>query len=185
MLERPLLVLDLDETLIWATRDEPPAPPSFRVHPYHVTKRPHLDEFLDTVLRWFQCAVWTSAGTSYATAVVSEVFRDPSELAFVWDATRCTHRYSRETNEHYWVKDLRKVARKGFPLTRVLMIDDSPEKLERQYGNHLRLRPFEGDVDDRELRDVLPFLDWIRTQDNFRKIEKRNWRSRSPGYGSA
>ena len=56
------------------------------------------------------------------------------------------------------------------------MIDDSPEKLRRQYGNLLRVSPFEGDDDDRELADILPFLDWIRTQEDFRKIEKRNWR---------
>ena len=53
---------------------------------------------------------------------------------------------------------------------------DLRENARRNYGNHLRLHRFEGDPEDRELRDVLPFLDWLREQENFRTIEKRNWR---------
>jgi RNA polymerase II subunit A small phosphatase-like protein len=97
---------------------------------------------------------------------------------FVWNVSRCTQRFDPDTAEHYWLKDLKKVKRRGFQMQRVLMIDDSPEKLGRQYGNHLRLIPFEGDPEDRELLDVLPFLDWIRDRDDFRIIEKRDWRTR-------
>lgn len=39
------------------------------------------------------------------------------------------------------------------------MLDDTPQKLERNYGNHLRISPFEGDPDDSELANVVPFLD--------------------------
>ena len=176
--ERPLLILDLDETLLWATADEPDAPYDFHAFGYYVTKRPHLDIFLENAFSWFDVAVWTSSGEDYATAVVAEVFDDPSKLLFVYSSSRCTQRYDSDTAEHYFLKDLKKVKRKGFPLNRILMIDDSPEKLRRQYGNHLCLRPFEGDQGDRELLDVLPFLKWIRTQDDFRKIEKRDWRRR-------
>ncbi len=66
---------------------------------------------------------------------------------------------------------------KGFDLRRVLIIDDSPEKLQQNFGNHLQLRPFEGQPADRELLDVLPFLKSLKECDNFRKIEKRGWRS--------
>jgi len=178
MPERPLLILDLDETLVWATREASEAPFDFRVFGYYVTKRPHLQTFLENVFLWFDVAVWTSSGEHYASAVVAELFGDPSKLLFVWSSSRCTERIDRDSGEQYNLKDLKKVKRMGFTLTRSLMIDDSPEKLRRQYGNHLRLLPFEGDPDDRELLDVLPFLDWIRTQDDFRRIEKRNWRKR-------
>ncbi len=56
------------------------------------------------------------------------------------------------------------------------MIDDTPRKLSRHYGNHLGLTVFEGDPDDRELLDVLPYLEWLRGQPNFRRIDKRGWR---------
>jgi len=177
-MKRPLLILDLDETLLWASEDQPEKGYDFRAFPYFVTKRPHLDVFLEAVLAWFDLAVWTSSGEDYAKATVSKLFEDPSSLNFVWASSRCTQAYDQDTLEAYALKDLKKVKRKGYPLERVLLIDDSPEKARRQYGNHLHLRPFQGDPHDRELLDVLPFLDWIRNQDDFRKIEKRNWRAR-------
>ncbi len=56
------------------------------------------------------------------------------------------------------------------------MIDDTPEKLERNYGNHVRIRPFEGQADDTELRDLIPFLNWLCSVEDLRSVEKRNWR---------
>jgi RNA polymerase II subunit A small phosphatase-like protein len=174
--ERPLLILDLDETLIWARESLREAPYDFRACQYYVTRRPFLAEFLAAVFEWFRVAVWTSSGEQYADAVVSELFGRTAPLEFVWNATRCTQRLDEETGVPCWLKDLGRVKRKGFPLERVLVIDDSPEKLRRHYGNRLPVSPFEGNEDDRELADVLPFLDWIRLQENFRKIEKRDWR---------
>jgi len=178
--DQALLVLDLDETLVWATEEEPEVAHDFRAFDYFVVKRPHVDVFLKSAFQWFSVAVWTSAGEDYARAVVEEVFEHPSDLCFVWSSSRCTQRYDRRKAAYYWLKDLKKVKRLGFPLSRILMIDDSPEKLQRQYGNHLHLEPFKGDPDDRELLDVLPFLRWIRDLDDFRAIEKRNWRTRGP-----
>jgi RNA polymerase II subunit A small phosphatase-like protein len=175
--QRPLLILDLDETLVWGTEAPPGTGFDFRAFRYFVTKRPNLDPFLSRTSAWFELAVWTSAGEEYAHRVVSEVFADPSTLAFAWSASRCTQRYDHETRKLYNVKDLKKVKRRGYALERVLVIDDSPEKLERNFGNHLRIAPFEGDPADRELLDLLPFLKWIKHQEDFRKIEKRNWRT--------
>ncbi len=176
-MELPLLILDLDETLVFARSLAVGRSWDFRATEYVVTKRPYLDQFLDTVFGWFRVAVWTSSGVEYAREVVQEVFVEPSRLAFLWTSARCTRRYDRESQQFYDIKNLTKVRRAGYRLEQVLIIDDSPEKLERNYGNHLWLRPFEGNSSDRELLDVLPYLDWIRYQSNFRKIEKRTWRS--------
>jgi RNA polymerase II subunit A small phosphatase-like protein len=102
--------------------------------------------------------------------------RDRPQLKFVWSRDRCTQCLDSELLDYYWLKDLKKVKRLGYPLERVLMIDDSSEKLQRQYGNHLRVRPFVGGTDDTELRDVLPFLETLRASENLRAVEKRFWR---------
>jgi len=175
-MKTPLLILDLDETLLWATETAPASGFDFRAFQYFVIRRPHLDVFLHEAFSWFEVAVWTSSGEDYARRVVNEIFDDPSTLEFVWTASRCTQRIDDETRKAYALKDLKKVRRRGYALERVLMIDDSPEKLRRQYGNHLRLEPFEGDPNHSELLDVLPFLEWLKDQENFRRVEKQSWR---------
>ena len=60
------------------------------------------------------------------------------------------------------------------------MIDDSPEALADHFGNHLKLQPFEGQANDSELRDVLPFLKWLSGIENLRSVEKRRWREFFP-----
>lgn len=175
-MEHALLILDLDETIIWATEEDTSEGFDFWAFEYRIRKRPHLDAFLRDVARWYHLAVWSSSGDEYARMVVEHVFRGEIPIRFVWARSRCTRRLSEITGEVYFVKDLKKVKRQGFDLARVLLIDDSPEKVERNYGNHLRLRVYEGQSDDRELLDVLPFLKWLKDQEDFRKIEKRQWR---------
>ncbi len=120
------------------------------------------------------------ASGPYVHGIVHRLFHDPAQLRFVWARDRCTQRFNHEHRQFYWVKNLRKVKRMGFSLERVVMIDDSSEKVKLHYGNHLRLRPFVGEAEDQELRLVLPFLDKLRHSVNLRKVEKRYWRVPTP-----
>lgn len=173
----PLLILDLDETLVFATEEALSRPGDFLVGRYTVYRRPYLLAFLETVSEWYDLAVWSSGSPTYVAEIVERVFPSRESLHFVWASDRCTVRLHPELRDYYWVKDLKKVKRAGHRLERVLMLDDTPSKLERQYGNLLPVRPFTGDPDDTELRDVLPFLERLRDEENLRRIEKRFWRS--------
>jgi RNA polymerase II subunit A small phosphatase-like protein len=84
--------------------------------------------------------------------------------------------YDIEQGEHYWRKHLTKVRRKGYRRESVIVVDDTPQKWERSYGNLVRVKPFEGDGADDELQQLLPFLERLRTEENVRVIEKRHWR---------
>jgi len=173
-MNRILAILDLDETLIYSTPTPLGRPADFRVASYHTYRRPHLEAFLAAVFEWFDVAVWTSSGEIYAREIVDAIFGPrAAELKLVWSSARCTRRFNHETWREDSIKDLRKVKRAGFALDRVLAIDDSPEKFCRHYGNHLVVRPFLGDPEDSHLRELLPFLDWIREQPGVRGIEKR------------
>lgn len=130
-MERALLILDLDETVVWATEREPQHGFDFRAAEYFVRKRPHLDAFLHAVRGWYELAVWSSSDDAYAHHVVVNALGGASELHFVWGRSRCTQRLDFETHDLYFAKNLKKVQRKGFDLKRVLMVDDSPEKLRR------------------------------------------------------
>ena len=176
-MDLPLLVLDLDETLVWSRRS-PREPRDFEVGEYAITKRPFLEVFLSAVMEDWQVGVWTSSGQLYAADVVDLIFPDPSGLAFVWAADRCVVKRNPDTGAQYAVKDLKKLKRRGFLLERILVVDDSPEKLERNYGNRLWVRPFEGDPHDRELLDVLQFLQGVVAVPDFRPLDKRGRRGK-------
>ena len=175
--DRRLLILDLDETLIHAVEAPLGRPADFQVGPYFAYRRPHLKEFLAWAVEFFEVGVWTSASPDYARIVVDSIFPDhvKSRLRFVWSCDRCVRWFNPDTGDHEWLKDLRKVKRLGWPLDRVVMVDDSPEKLRRNYSNLVRVLPFWGHDDDIELRRLPRFLEWLRAHPDVRLPEKRGW----------
>lgn len=173
-----LIILDLDETLIHAPDRPLDREPDFVVYKYPVYKRPHVDAFIASLLARYRVAVWTSSGELYAEAVVRRLFPDPSRLELVWSADRCTQRFDHETRGRYVVKPLRKLRSRGYALERVLVVDDSPEKHVLNYGNLIRVCPFEGDLRDDELPALLAYIDALADEPNVRAIEKRGWRQR-------
>jgi len=68
--------------------------------------------------------------------------------------------------------------RRGYALERVLVVDDSPEKHTRNYGNLVRVEPFLGDPSDDELSHLARYLPTLAKAENVRSIEKRRWRQR-------
>ncbi len=84
----------------------------------------------------------------------------------------------RDFQSDTWVqiKNFAKLRRRGFDLDRVLVVDDSPEKHVKNYGNLLRVRPYEGAVDDDELLALATYLVSLSSLRDVRSIEKRRWR---------
>ncbi len=173
-----LIVIDLDETLVYASETPLSRPADFSVFSYFIYKRPNVDSFLSNLVSRYKVAVWTSSGNLYAEGVIKAIFPDPSLLAFVWDSRRCTRAYDPEYMFGHPIKDLKKVFRMGYKMERVVMIDDSPEKIIRQYGNFLRVNPWKGDLEDRELLLLLRYLEILDREENVRTVEKRGWQSK-------
>jgi TFIIF-interacting CTD phosphatase-like protein len=177
---RKLLILDLDETLIFASESPLDRQADFKAGQYSVYLRPGVQEFLASCREHFDVAVWTSSTESYAANVVTNVFGAEYPLKFVWSRNRCSRVFQAELQEHGPLKDLAKVRRQGYDLQQVLVVDDSPEKLARSYGNLVQIRPYLGDPEDRELHLLMPYLLELKPAPNVRVIEKRGWRSRLP-----
>ena len=92
-MDRQLLILDIDETLVFAAEQPLTQAHDFRVGPYYVYKRPHVGDFLSEMSARFDLAVWTSSGEDYAATVLTQLFAKPSHLKFVWSRQRCTRRF--------------------------------------------------------------------------------------------
>lgn len=182
--DRTLLILDLDETLIYASEAALERPPDFCIYGYYVYLRPHLNQFLHQIEQDFDLAVWSSASDDYVYAAVSKIFVDPSKLHFVWGRSRATFRRSMDPTGYmldpwdhlHYLKPLTKVKRRGWRLERVLIVDDTPEKCVRNYGNAVHPRPYTGDEEDEELKLLAVYLSTLKHESNVRRIEKRRWR---------
>ncbi len=82
-------------------------------------------------------------------------------------------RYDHELFENYFVKDLKKVKRLGFDLRRVLIVDDTPRKVSRNYGNAVYVTAYTGQEGDEELLRLSRYLASISTTPDVRVLEKR------------
>lgn len=174
--QKLLLILDLDETLIFSTKNKISKQEDSTIDEYFVYKRPGLDLFLNTILIDFEIAVWTSSTEDYAEEVINKIFPKDYPLSFVYGRTKCTPTFMCEQNNYTYSKNLKKLKSKNYNLEKILIIDDSPEKLRRNYGNHIRVTPFVGSNDDIELFQLIKYLKKIKLCDNVRAIEKRFWR---------
>lgn len=175
--EKPLLIFDLDETLVHASKHVLGTAPHFIFDQYHIYIRPYLTEVLISLSEHFRLAVWSSAGDEYVEHLVSRIKPDDLALEFVWGYSKCTPKLDPETSSHYNLKNLKKVKRKGFSLRQVLIVDNTPSKVSANYGNAIYVNDFEGDASDDELPMLRDFLLLIKDRENFTRIEKRHWKN--------
>jgi carboxy-terminal domain RNA polymerase II polypeptide A small phosphatase len=173
--DQKLLVLDLDETLVFASEVVLSREANFRIGPYHMYERPHVHQFIARVLDRFQVGVWTASGEQYAAQVVARLFpRDV--LKFVWSSQRCTITRDWSTGGYQTIKKLEKLKAKGYRLESIIAIDDTPAKYARSFGNLITVREFTGEAQDDELLHLMHYLEQLAGVANVRTIEKRQWR---------
>ena len=58
------------------------------------------------------------------------------------------------------------------------MVDNTPQKLQRKYGNLIRATTWEGSPNDTELYNLTEYLLTLRDEPDYRTIEKRGWQRR-------
>jgi carboxy-terminal domain RNA polymerase II polypeptide A small phosphatase len=178
--QRILLILDLDETLIFSTGNPfPGRPHDFMVCPYSVYCRPHLDDFLRACSQYYDLAVWSSGGSDYVEGIVGKIMHEGVQPVFVWSRERCTARLDPESGDTRFLKDLRKIKRRGYDLDRVLIVEDTRENVRRHYGNAIYVVSYTGQPDDTELLLLGRYLASLHTMENVRRLEKRGWRQAS------
>lgn len=153
-----LIVFDLDETLVHATATPLPYPHSFKIASYFVYVRPYASELIQLCAGRFDIAVWSSSSALYVEAVTRELFGNAVPLKFAWSVSKCVQKVDPISNGYIYVKDLRKVMKHGYTPNQILMLDDSPEKLQRQPSRHLQVSPFTGQPDDTALLAIIDIL---------------------------
>lgn len=148
---RKLLIFDLDETLMHASAVQLAQAADFICGQYFVYQRPYLQALLTATQSLYDFGVWSSSSRAYVDAVVAQVFGSEFELKFAWAVERCVQRVDVRSNGYVYLKDLRNVRGQGYAVEDITILDDSPEKIARQPRNHFRVKPYLGQLDDREL----------------------------------
>ena len=120
---RPTVVLDLDETLVYA-RDGP------------VKQRPFLGELLNGLAQGgFEVVVWTAGERDYAQGVIRSI--DPNGVI-----EHCVYRHHKWwTGRPGYSKNLLALGRR---LDRTLLVDNTPDCLRDHPSNGLLVADFEG-----------------------------------------
>ncbi|RCV32564.1 hypothetical protein SETIT_7G013100v2 [Setaria italica] len=170
------LVLDLDETLVHSTLEHCedadftfPVHFNFREHTIYVRCRPYLKEFLDRVATLFETIIFTASQSIYAEQLLNVL--DPKRKLF-------RHRVYRESCvyvEGNYLKDLTVLGR---DLTRVMIVDNSPQAFGFQLDNGIPIESWFDDPNDTELLKLLPFLESLVGVDDVRPYIARKFNLR-------
>jgi len=163
---RPLLVLDLDETLVHASVEKVPHEVCFGVNMgaqtvnVYVKIRPFAREFLKAVSAQFEVAMFTASLAAYADQVLD--YLDPAKMYV-------HHRLFRShcTNvDGVFLKDMSLLGRS---LERVAIVDNSPIAYSLQPENGVPISSWFDDPSDTELMKMIPFLEFFaQVQDIYR-----------------
>jgi Dullard-like phosphatase family protein len=173
--KKKTLVLDLDETLIHADFDgnfpNPDNVVTFKYDDYDVSVpifiRPGLTEFLTTVNEHFELAVFTASRREYADAVLN--FLDPENKFF-------KQRFYRENcicvKGRVFVKDLRMFSNRKEE--NIVMVDNSMYSFGNQLSNGVLINSFYNDRTDRELINLLNYLqNYLLTVPDVRSVNEQ------------
>ena len=150
--EKPNLVLDLDETIVYCTRVKTQNE-SIRIRvgrcAFYIQTRPGLLEFLQTVSEVYNVYIFTASEKVYADAVINAI------APFIPMDNRF---YKTHINYAFGcaVKDLERL---GFPLTHTILVDDCPSNAIMQQENSIFITPWMGQQDDEVLLcELVPLL---------------------------
>jgi RNA polymerase II subunit A small phosphatase-like protein len=165
------LVLDLDETLVHSSFKPIPNPDFVIsielenvIHKVYVRKRPGVDNFLRVVGEKFEVVVFTASLAKYADPLLDIL--DKSKVIKV--------RLFREACvQHYgnYVKDLTHLGR---ALEHTVIIDNSPFSYMFQPDNAIPITSWFNDRNDRQLYDLIPFLDTLAQCDDVVAVLQRH-----------
>lgn len=179
-LQQKTLILDLDETLIHSLSrggrmssghmvevklNSPVGVPGSGTigpqHPilYYVHKRPHCDEFLRKVCKWYKLVIFTASVQEYADPVIDWLEQERKFFSARYYRQHCTFR-----NGAY-IKDLSSVEP---DLSRVCILDNSPMSYIFHEDNAIPIEGWINDPTDNDLLHLIPMLEALQYVTDFR-----------------
>lgn len=155
-LPKPLLILDLDETIIHTTNQRIDTAWDFETTNFYVYIRPGLAKFIEAIQAHYKLAVWTAATKEYTSTILSGLPFSENDCEFVWTRQDCDFRAS-ECGATLPIKNTAKI-KASYPDATTVIIDDKPEFVVFDIEKVIPVKPFYGNQNDQELERVLAAL---------------------------
>ncbi|KAK3378127.1 HAD-like domain-containing protein [Podospora didyma] len=132
-------------------------------HPilYYVHKRPHCDEFLRRVSKWFNLVVFTASVQEYADPVIDWLESDRKYFSARYYRQHCTFRHGA------FIKDLSSVEP---DLSKVMILDNSPLSYMFHQDNAIPIQGWISDPTDGDLMYLIPFLEGLQYVSDVRAL---------------
>ena len=167
-IDRKILVLDLDETLVHTyNKDAPPDALLLKVKLLNnneknifVKVRPYCNEFLIEASKIFDLYIFTASHKSYADPVIDIL--DPKNTIFKGRL----YLDSCKRIGKYVIKDLRIFNR---DLRNIIMVDNTATCWGMQIENGVPIVCYRGQNEDSELRELMQFLRYLNNYSDVRK----------------
>ncbi|KAK4448256.1 HAD-like domain-containing protein [Podospora aff. communis PSN243] len=132
-------------------------------HPilYYVHKRPHCDEFLRRVSKWYNLVVFTASVQEYADPVIDWLEADRKYFSARYYRQHCTFRHGA------FIKDLSSVEP---DLSKVMILDNSPLSYMFHQDNAIPIQGWISDPTDGDLMYLVPFLEGLQYVSDVRAL---------------
>lgn len=159
-LDKPLLILDLDETLVHSVQS--PELPSTHETPFvpvlgqkiRFNLRPHAVEFLKNVSKLFTIYLFTASEFKYAEAILKQIDPDSRYVTRVFDRKYCS-----VTKKGYLVKDLRIFQESR--LEKILLVDNTFYCFFCNLQAGIPITDFIDDKKDNQLQQLEAYLRFL------------------------
>ncbi|KAI1335406.1 NLI interacting factor-like phosphatase-domain-containing protein [Xylariaceae sp. FL0016] len=132
-------------------------------HPilYYVHKRPHCDEFLRKVCKWFNLVVFTASVQEYADPVIDWLESERKYFSGRYYRQHCTFRHGA------FIKDLSSIEP---DLSRVMILDNSPLSYMFHQDNAIPIQGWINDPTDNDLLHLVPLLEGLQYVSDVRAL---------------
>ncbi|KUI72861.1 Nuclear envelope morphology protein 1 [Cytospora mali] len=132
-------------------------------HPilYYVHKRPHCDDFLRRVCKWFNLVVFTASVQEYADPVIDWLESERKFFSARYYRQHCTFRHGA------FIKDISSVEP---DLSKVMILDNSPLSYMFHQDNAIPIQGWINDPTDNDLQHLIPFLEGLQYVSDVRAL---------------
>lgn len=132
-------------------------------HPilYYVHKRPHCDDFLRRVSKWYNLVVFTASVQEYADPVIDFLESERKYFSGRYYRQHCTFRHGA------FIKDLSSIEP---DLSKVMILDNSPLSYMFHQDNAIPIQGWINDPTDNDLMHLIPLLEGLQYVSDVRAL---------------